>query len=53
MLAIENTLIDATIDELDRVMNACEPGDAVPDFTADCMVKMRFILRKLIASAAK
>lgn len=57
MLAIEKTLpdshIDNVINELDHVMNGCEPGDDVPPFTDDCMVKMRAIIRRLIAPAAK
>lgn len=53
MSNIESTLtdsqIDATINDLDRVMNGCEPGDVVPEFTADCMVKMRAVIRKMVA----
>jgi hypothetical protein len=48
--AINDTQLDTAINELDRAMNACEPGDEVPEFTDDCMVKMRAILRKLVAS---
>lgn len=52
MSNIESTLtdsqIDATINDLDRVMNGCEPDDVVPEFTADCMAAMRAIIRKLV-----
>lgn len=44
----DDALIDAAIDELDRVMNGCEPGDEVPSFTAEAMFKMRAIIRKLL-----
>lgn len=47
---INDTQLDATIDELDRAMNACEPGDEVPPFMDDCMVQMRAILRRLLAA---
>ncbi len=53
MLAIEKTPTDSqindTINDLDRVMNGCEPGDDVPPFTDDCMIKMRAFIRELIA----
>ena len=46
---VDDTVLDATIDALDRVMNGCEPSDEVPPFIAERQLEMRVILRKLIA----
>lgn len=43
-------MLDKAIYEIDAVMNGgVEEGVEVPEFMADRMVKMREILRKLIA----
>ena len=47
--ATDDTVLDATIDALDRVMNSCGPDDEVPPFLAERRLEMRVILRKLIA----